>query len=244
MAQLDGARALVTGGSSGIGRLTAARLAGGGADVIIADVATDAGRAVADEIGGVFVALDVADPQRWEAALSEVLGDGELDIVHLNAGVATGEADITMLTDAQYRRTLGVNVDGVVFGTRAVLPRLRTGGAIVATASLGGLTPMASDPIYSMTKHAVVAFVRSLATQLDARGITINAVCPGFADTPLISDVERSAASHLGVGLLDPAVVADTVVRIITEGRTGEAWFCQVGREPAPYEFRGVPGPR
>ncbi|MFP5257070.1 MAG: SDR family oxidoreductase, partial [Acidimicrobiia bacterium] len=107
-----------------------------------------------------------------------------------------------------------------------------------------GLVPMPDDPVYSMGKHAVVALVRSLAPQLAARDLTINAVCPGFADTPLVAGDYREAIAAFGVPLLDPGVVADTVVRIIDEGRTGEAWFCQPGREPAPYEFRGVPGPR
>ena len=246
MGRWDGKAALVTGGGSGIGRLTAARLAGDGAKVIIADVADDNGRAAADELGGTFVHLDVSDPQAWDRALDEALPDGAtLDIAHLNAGITTDHADIATLPDDVYRRVMGVNVDGVVYGTRAVLGRMSPdGGAIVATASLGGLVPMPTDPIYSLGKHAVVAFVRSTADQLRDRNITINAVCPGFADTPLVIAEYREFINALGVPLLDPAIVADTVVRIIDEGRTGEAWFCQPGREPQPYAFRGVPGPR
>ena len=244
MGAWDGKLALVTGASSGIGRLTARRLAGEGATVIVADIAVDAGKEAADEVRGRFLELDVADAARWDDALDEVLEGHPLHVAHLNAGVSTGEGDITQLTDAAYRRIMGINVDGVVFGTRAVVPRMTQGGAIVATASLGGLVPMPDDPIYSMGKHAVVALVRSLAPQLGARDVTINAVCPGFADTALVSQDYREAIAAFGVPLLDPAVVADTVMRILAEGRTGEAWFCQPGREPAPYEFRGVPGPR
>ena len=194
MGQWDGKVALVTGASSGIGRLTAAHLAEHGARVVVADIAVEAGREAAEEVGGAFVALDVSDSTAWTRALDEALGpDGRVDIAHLTAGIATEHGDIATLTDDRYRRVMGVNVDGVVFGTRAVLDRMGPGGAIIATASLGGLIPMAGDPIYSMGKHAVVA---------------------------------------------------DTVVRILEEGRTGEAWFCQPGRDPAPYEFRGVPGPR
>ena len=245
MGQWDGKVALVTGAGSGIGKLTAQRLAQGGARVVIADVAVEAGETVARELEGSFVELDVSDATAWEPALEAALGSqGRVDIAHLNAGIATEHGDIASLPDATYRRVMGVNVDGVVYGTRAVLARMDAGGAIVATASLGGLVPMAGDPIYSMSKHAVVAFVRSAAEQLQARGITINAVCPGFADTPLVIQEFRDAIRAMGVPLLDPAIVADTVLRIIAEGRTGEAWYCQPGREPAPYEFRGVPGPR
>jgi NAD(P)-dependent dehydrogenase (short-subunit alcohol dehydrogenase family) len=240
----DDKLALITGGGSGIGRVTAQRLAAEGADVVIADIAAAAGRDAADELGGSFVELDVADAHRWDEALDEALDGRALHVAHLNAGVSTGEGDITKLTDAQYRRIMGINVDGVVFGVRAVVPRMTQGGAIVATASLGGLVPMPDDPIYSMGKHAVVALVRSLAPQLAQRSLTVNAVCPAFADTALVSSDYREAIEAFGVPLLDPAVVADAVLQILAEGRTGEAWFCQPGREPAPYEFRGVPGPR
>ncbi len=244
MRDLHGKVALVTGGGSGIGRLTAIKLAERGADVVIADVAADAGRAVAAELDGRFVALDVADSAAWDAALRDVLGDGAIDVAHLNAGIATGQTDILAMTDEEYRKVMGVNVDGVVFGTRAVARRMPDGGAIVATASLGGLVPMPTDPIYSLGKHAVVAFVRSIAPLLHPRGITINAVCPGFVDTPLVTEEFRSLITQMNVPLLEPDVVAGTVVRILDEGRTGEAWFVQPGRDPAPYEFRGVPGPR
>ena len=244
MADLQGTTALVTGGGSGIGRITAQRLAARGATVVVADITADAGKAVADEIGGRFVELDVRDSARWEAALDEALEGADLRVAHLNAGVAAGTSDLLALTDEEYRRVMGINIDGVVFGTRAVLRRMTEPGAIIATASLGGLVPMPTDPIYSLTKHAVVAFVRSIAPGLQAKGITVNAICPGFADTPLVTEEFREIIRSMNVPMLDPGVVADTVVRIVDEGRTGEAWFIQPGREPAPYEYRGVPGHR
>lgn len=244
-AQLQGKVALVTGGSSGFGKLTAQRLAERGASVVIADVAVEAGEGVAKQIDGRFVALDVSDSQAWETALDDVLGaDGTLDIAHLNAGIGTNNADLLAITDEEYRRVVGVNLDGVFFGARAVARRMPNGGSIVATASLGGLVPMPNDPVYSLTKHAVVAFVRSIAPGLSARGITVNALCPGFADTPLLTDEFRDMIAGLGLPLIDPTLVADTVLRIIDEGRTGEAWYVQPGRDPEPYQFRGVPGPR
>ena len=245
MANLQGKVALVTGGSSGFGKLTAQRLADRGAEVIVADVAVDAGEIVAKEVAGRFVELDVTDSARWDTALDEVLGaDGTLDIAHLNAGIGTNNGDLATITDEEYRRVVGVNLDGVFFGARAAVRRMPAGGAIVATASLGGLVPMPNDPIYSLTKHAVVAFIRSIAPGLAERGITANALCPGFADTPLLTDEFRAGIAALSLPLIDPNVVADTVLRILDHGRTGEAWFVQPGREPAPYEFRGVPGPR
>jgi len=245
MRTIEGKTALVTGGASGIGRATARRLAAEGARVLVADVDEIAGRAAAEECGGRFVRLDVSDPAQWESLVAG-LGDGGLDLAHLNAGVATFQGDVLALTYAQYRRTLGVNVDGVVFGLRAVAPVIaaRGGGAIVVTASLGGLVPMPFDPVYSLSKHAVVAFARSAAPQLSALGITLNAVCPGFTDTPLVAASERDAIDAMAVPLLDPDVVAGAVIDVVKGGGTGEAWYCQPGRPPAPYAFRGVPGPR
>lgn len=245
MTTIDGRVALVTGGASGIGRATARRLAAEGARVLVADIDEVGGTAAAEECGGRFVRLDVTDPSQW-ASMVAGLGESGLDIAHLNAGVATFEGDVLALTDEQYRRTMGVNVDGVVFGLRAVAPVLaaRGGGAIVVTASLGGLVPMPFDPVYSLSKHAVVAFTRSVAPQLLALGITVNAVCPGFTDTPLVAVAERDAIDVMAARLLDPEVVAAAVVDIVRGGGTGEAWYCQPGRPPAPYAFRGVPGPR
>ena len=146
---------------------------------------------------------------------------------------------------AAYRLAMGVNIDGVVFGVHAALPALarRGGGAIVATASLAGLTGIPSDPVYGANKHAVVGLVRSLAPSLTSQNVTINAICPGFADTAIV-DGFRDQISAWGVPLLDADDVADAAVRAMTGGATGECWFVQPGREPAPFLFRNVPGPR
>ena len=100
---------------------------------------------------------------------------------------------------------------------------------------------MPSDAIYSLTKHAVVGFVRSIAPHLEP--IRINAVCPGIADTPMI-DGQREAFAAAGFPLLAPDDVAEAVWRAATSGETGEAWFIQPGRESAPFRFPNVPGPR
>ena len=102
------------------------------------------------------------------------------------------------LTYENYRRAVAVNVDGVVLGVLR-LREVMDAGAIVATASLAGLTGMPSDPVYSLTKHAVVGFVRSMAPQLEP--IRLNAVCPGIADTPMI-DGQRAELAAAGFPLV------------------------------------------
>jgi NAD(P)-dependent dehydrogenase (short-subunit alcohol dehydrogenase family) len=118
------------------------------------------------------------------------------------------------------------------------------GSAIVATASLAGLVPMALDPVYTLTKHAVVGFVRAVAPQLAERGITINALCPGYADTPIVSDELRALVAGQGLPLIPPERVAQAALVAARSRETGQAWVVQPGRDPLVYEFRGVPGPR
>jgi NAD(P)-dependent dehydrogenase (short-subunit alcohol dehydrogenase family) len=137
--------------------------------------------------GALFVRCDVSDPEQNSAAVA-VKEYGGLDMAFLNAGVATWTGVGESFDLANYRRAMGTNLDGVVFGINAVLPamKVRGGGSIVATASLAGLAPVPMDPIYSANKHAVVGLVRSLGSVLAGEGIRINAVCPGLADTAII----------------------------------------------------------
>ncbi len=216
-------KALVTGSASGIGAAIVERL-----------------RAEAYEVHELDLVdgFDVSDPHAWESV-------PDVELACLNAGVLTGERDVAALTDEQYRRILSVNVDGVVFGVRALARRMPRGGAIVATSSLAGLTDMPADPVYALTKAAVVGFVRSVAPQLAERTIRINCVCPGIADTPMLdAGGLRTATAAAGFPLLSAADVAEAVWRAAGSEGTGEAWVVQPGREPEPYRFRGVPGPR
>ena len=233
--------ALVTGGASGIGRAIVRRLAAEGMTLLVVDVDEPAGREVASEVGGAFVRADVSSTRDWERLAGEA---GPLRLACLNAGVGTATADVTELSDEEYRRVLGVNVDGVVFGVRALAPLLEGGGGIVATASLAGLVPIDGDPIYGLTKHAVIGFVRSVAPQLERRGIAITAVCPGIADTPLVGAAARAQLDAAGFPLLQPEEVAGAVVVAAESGQTGQAWVCQPGREPLQFRFPNVPGPR
>jgi NAD(P)-dependent dehydrogenase (short-subunit alcohol dehydrogenase family) len=214
--------ALVTGGASGIGAEAVALLGGEGCDVLSLDLVSG---------------FDVADAAAWEQV-------GAVDFAFLNAGVSTGVSEIAALDDERYRRALGANVDGVVFGARRMAQVMEPGSAIVATASLAGLVAMPLDPIYTLTKHAVVGFVRAVAPQLLARGITINAVCPGFADTPILDLEMREWVAGQSIPLIPPETVAGAALAAARSGETGRAWVVQPGREPLVYEFRGVPGPR
>lgn len=238
--------AIVTGGASGLGRATARALAEAGAEVVIADVDAEGGEAVAREIGGHFVAADVSDLEANRAMVAFARERcGGIDLAFLNAGVATGCGVGEDFELATYRRAMGINLDGVVFGTHAVLPALRERGrgAIVATASLAGLTAVPMEPLYAANKHAVVGLARSLGPSLALESIRFNAVCPGFTESALTAPI-REGLEAAGFQLIPAEVIAETVVRLFALDVSGECWFVQQGREPAPFQFRNVPGPR
>jgi NAD(P)-dependent dehydrogenase (short-subunit alcohol dehydrogenase family) len=209
--------AVVTGSAGGIGRALVAALQADGADVRGLDLAEG---------------FDVSDPQAW-------LDVDPADLVCLNAGVlAKGDGTVD-----DYRRIVGVNVDGVVFGIQALAPRMRDGSAFVVTASLAGLIPMPSDPLYVLTKHAVVGYARSMAEVLAPRGIRVNLVCPGIVRTPM-TEPEQAKLDASGFPLMEPEQIADGVLVAARSEQTGQAWVCQPGREPTLFRFPNVPGPR
>ena len=166
------------------------------------------------------------------------------DVACLNAGVLGGEPDPAEMSLDTYRRAMAVNVDGVVFGIRRLARVMPAGGRIVATASLAGLTAMPDDPVYAATKHAVVGFVRSVAPALATRGISINAVCPGIADTAMLGGAARAAIDAAGFPLVAAKDVADAVWLALCSGSSGHAWAVQPGREPVDFRFPNVPGAR
>lgn len=210
----------MTGARGGIGKALVARFRQEGYDVVELDLPD----------------FDVTQPDSWERL------DGPFDLACLNAGITTPTGgDLAVLSDEAYRRTMSVNVDGVVFGTRALATGMTGDAAIVATASLAGLMEIHTDPVYGLTKHAVIGFVRSVAPQLEARGIRINAVCPGLVDTTMVDPMRPVLGDF---PLIPPADVAEAVVRAIRSGESGRAWIVQPGIPGEEYRFRGVPGPR
>ena len=222
MSASTSARAIVTGGASGIGAALVSRLRAEGFDVESLDLVTG---------------FDVSDPDAWDEV-------GPVDVACLNAGVLGGPPDPAELTLDGYRRAIGVNVDGVVLGVRRLARVMPEGGRIVCTASLAGLTAVPDDPVYALTKHAVVGFVRSVAPPLAERGISINAVCPGFADTAMVAGTAREALESAGFPLLTTAEVAEAAWVALTSGETGHAWVVQPGRAPLDFRFPTLPGPR
>ena len=188
MAPLDARHALVTGGGRGIGRAIAAALTGAGARVtVLGRDETRLAEAVQTRDAAGYVVADVTDEQAVRAGVASVAGaHGPIDILVANAGGAES-APFSKTPPEQFRRMFELNLMGVVHATHAVLDGMtsRKFGRIVAVASTAGLKGYAYVSAYVAAKHAVVGLVRSLALETAASGVTVNAVCPGYADTEL-----------------------------------------------------------
>jgi NAD(P)-dependent dehydrogenase (short-subunit alcohol dehydrogenase family) len=236
---------LITGAASGFGREVARQLVGRGEQVVLVDVNDAEGQAVADELGAPYLHCDVSDYDQVLAttAQAEELAGG-LDAFFLNAGISSGFGFGADFDLAKYRRAMGINLDGVVFGVQAAIPVLqrRGGGSIVCTASMAGLTGTPFDPVYGANKHAVVGLVRALGPALQPMGIRINAFCPGFAETKIITDI-REHLTGAGVPIISVEKAGRSVLEIFDSSASGEAWLLQAGRDVMPYTFRGIPGP-
>jgi len=207
--------ALVTGGRGGIGRAIV--------------------KAHGDAVALDLPEFDVGSQEAWASL------EGEFDAAFLNAGIGIGYPDVSELPDDEIARIVDANFLGVVYGARECARRLMpNGGSIVCTASLAGLTGMPFDPMYTATKHAVVGFVRGAADGLRAHGIRINALCPGFVDTPIVEDELRGM---LPVPLMEPSFVAEAAMTVLNDAESGRAWIVQPNRV-LPFRFPGIPGPR
>ena len=188
--------------------------------------------------------LDIADG--FDVSDPDVRGrqSSAVDLACLNAGVVTGERLIARVSDEQYRRIVGVNVDGVVFGVRR-LARVMHEGSIVVTASLAGLTAMENDPLYALTKHALVGFVRSVAPQLAERGIRLNMVNPGDRRHAV---ARRRGTRHAARGGVSRCCSRRTSrPRCCSPRKTTRSarrGSCSRGASRSKFRFPGVPGPR
>jgi NAD(P)-dependent dehydrogenase (short-subunit alcohol dehydrogenase family) len=223
---------VITGAASGIGAAVVRAARDAGANVLALDVDDDKGLALADETGAMYRHCDISDPGQWPQ-LVEFLNLAKADVgapthIHLNAGIQIAPPHAPMsdyqleaVTLERYRRMMSVNVDGVVFGLQSLLPLLSSGAAIVVTASLAGVTPYAVDPLYAMSKHAVVGLVRSLAADLATRGITIHALCPGAVDTAIIPHAQKTQDARF----MAPEALAMDVIELMAEMESGKSWI-------------------
>ena len=240
-----GSVALITGGTGGFGRALAAKLRALDVTAVLADLDSDRNRQVAEDLGCPFVVLDVTDRAANEAVVAKVEAEhGRLHAAYLNAGISGAGSDDVLDLD-EFVRVVDVDLFGVVYGAEAARPAIRRagGGAIVVTASLAGLSPMAGDPGYSVAKSGAIAFVRSMAPRLTREGITISAICPGFADTAIIDRIrDQFAAADFPVLTADE--VADAMLTAWTSAEPGAAYVVQPGVSTVPYRFTGVPGAR
>lgn len=242
MGQLTNQRALITGAASGIGAAIARRFYSEGAYVVVADINDIDGRVIANEISGEFAHLDVSDSEAWDTLIAS---QADFDIVVLNAGVSTmqnivGETSaypLAGIDNKAYERIMRTNLDGVVFGARAVIPSMvaRRSGHILATASLAGIVAISQDPIYGLTKHGVVGFVKSLGASLAPYDVCISALCPAFVDTPLVSSSAQELIKSFGIGILPVEIAADLAMRALNERINGSQWTVMDGHEIRQY---------
>ena len=183
--------AVVTGGGSGIGAATARRLAAEGAHVVIADLDSNRSAAVADEVGGLGLELDVTEPAAVAVALREAAALlGPIDVLVNNAG--GGDLGLFVATEpSAWERTLAVNLGGALACTHAVLPTMleRRRGAIVNVASEAGRGGLYGGALYATAKAGVLGFTKSIAMEAVRRGVRVNAVAPGPVDTPMLADL-------------------------------------------------------
>lgn len=236
---------LITGAASGFGREVARQLVRRGEQVLLCDVNDAAGRQVADELSAHYFHCDVSSYDEV-VAVTEAAEQvhGGIDRFFLNAGISTGCGLAEDFDPVRYRRAMAINLDGVVYGVHAALPvlRRRGGGSIVCTASMAGLTGVPFDPAYGANKHAVVGLVRAMGPALAGSGVTINAFCPSFAETAIITEL-REFLDGAQVPIIPVEKAGEAVLTIFDSTETGQAWLLQAGREVMPYQFRGIPGP-
>jgi NAD(P)-dependent dehydrogenase (short-subunit alcohol dehydrogenase family) len=236
---ISGASAIVTGGASGIGAASARQLAARGARVVVADLQADRGTALADEIGGVFVSVDVTNTEQIEAAVNAACELGPLRVLVNSAGI--GGAQRTIGRDGQfasaynldvYKKVIAVNLIGTFDCIRLAATAISRNeptesgerGAIVSMASVAAFDGQIGQAAYSSSKGGVVGMTLPVARDLAAAGIRVNTIAPGLIDTPIYGEGERSEAfkAKLGESVLfphrlgSPDELASMVVELVT----------------------------
>ncbi|MET9377920.1 SDR family NAD(P)-dependent oxidoreductase [Streptomyces sp. NPDC003035] len=215
MGKLDGRVVVITGAARGQGEQEARLFAAEGARVVLADVLDDLGEALAKELGeerAAYVHLDVTREEDWAGAVAAAKERfGRIDGLVNNAGILRFN-ELVSTPLAEFQAIVQVNQVGCFLGIRTVAPEIEAagGGTIVNTASYTGVTGMAGVGAYAATKHAVLGLTRVAALELAAKGIRVNAVCPGAIDTPM--------SNPEGV---DPAATAELYRSLVPLGRIG-----------------------
>jgi NAD(P)-dependent dehydrogenase (short-subunit alcohol dehydrogenase family) len=203
----EGRVALVTGAGSGIGEACAVMLAQRGARVLVADLDTAAGERVSAAIGGAAApfTVDVSDPDQCTAMVAAAVDTfGRLDVAVNNAGIAGASAPTGEYPLDGWRRVMAVHLDGAFYCCRAEIGAMKEagGGSIVNMASILGSVGFQNAPAYVAAKHGIVGLTRAAALDHAADGIRINAVGPGFIQTPLLDDAPAEVIA--GVAALHP----------------------------------------
>ena len=224
MGKLDGKIAVITGGASGIGLATARKFTAEGATVVIGDLPSSNGPALAAELGGTFAAVDVTDAEQVNAMFALAKSTyGRIDVAFNNAGISPASDDSILKTGIEaWDLVQNVNLTSVYLCCKAVLPYMleQGGGSIINTASFVAVMGAATSQIsYTASKGGVLAMTRELGVQFAGKGIRVNALCPGPVNTPLLQelfakDPERAARRliHIPMGrFADPEEIANAV---------------------------------
>jgi NAD(P)-dependent dehydrogenase (short-subunit alcohol dehydrogenase family) len=186
---LDDKVAIVTGGSTGIGRAIAEKYVEYGAEVVIANRNEDAGETTANELGCIFQQCDVSEYGEVESLVETTVEEYDrLDVMVNNAGIGRA-GTIEELTLEEWDDVIQINLSGVMYGSRAALPHLKqTDGCIINVASIYGLVGGPGSAAYSAAKGGVVNLTRETAVDYASEGVRVNSICPGFVETPMTDE--------------------------------------------------------
>lgn len=233
---MEGKVALVTGGSSGIGRASAIAFARNGAKAIVADIDVEGGREteqIIKQAGGdaFFIKTDVSKSPEVAAMIDKTIGKyGRLDCAHNNAGIMFRGPDeqIVKCPEEHWDSIISVNLKGVWLCMKYEIPQMikQGSGAIVNTSSIAGLVALMDSGAYIASKHGVVGITRAAALEYAKAGIRVNAVCPGFISTPMIEQSTEGEAGHQALAAMLEANMP--LGRMGTPEEVAEAvvWLC------------------